>query len=234
MINTKFSIKSAGKLYLWFTFATFSFLFVRSVYAQSKFEGTLTYVIHTDQEQTQTMNYSMKGNKVRMDMDIPGVPAGMQPAIIFDNENHMMYTLITQLKSYMEISMDSLADKKNHYEKNEKPVKTGQTKMIAGIKCVEWKIKNDESETTLWNAPNFGDFIFGKENGFFGSGKTPDWAKEMTKNGFFPFEIVNKDANGNVIMTMEVTHVDRKKLDASFFKVPSDYNKMNIPLMKQD
>lgn len=232
MLNTKFRLKKAGNTFLRLILIIFSFFLIHSSYAQSRFEGTLTYVIHTEQGQTQTMNYSMKGNKVRMDMNIPGVPVTMQPAIIFDNDTHMMYTVITQLKSYMEIPMDSLANKSNKYNEDEKPVKTGQTKMIAGVKCVEWKVKNDDEETTLWNAPNFGNFIFGKDNGFFGSGPTPDWAKEMTKNGFFPFQIISKDANGNVVMTMEVTHVDRKNLEASLFKVPSGYNKMNMPLMQ--
>ncbi len=232
MTDNRFLITHTGKRFLLFCISLITLYFVPFTYAQSGFEGTLTYVIQTEQGQTQTMEYSVKGKKVRMDMDIPGVPASMKPAIIFDNETNTMYTVISQLKSYMAIPMDSLTDKSSKYDDSEKPVKTGKTKMIAGVKCEEWKIQNDKEETILWNAPHFGNFIFGKGSGFFGGDRPPDWASELIKNGFFPFQIISKDPDGSVVMTMEVTHVDRKKLDASLFKVPSDYNKMNMPLMQ--
>lgn len=232
MTENKISLTHPGKHFIPFCITLILMCFASLTYAQSGFEGTLTYVIKTEQGQTQSMEYSVKGNKVRMDMDIPGVPASMKPAIIFDNDTNTMYTVINQLKSYMAIPMDSLKDEKNKFNDSEKPVKTGKTKMIAGVKCEEWKIKDKKEETILWNAPHFGNFIFGRGSGFFGGDRPPDWADELIKNGFFPFQIINKDPQGNVVMTMEVTHVDRKKLDASLFKVPSDYNKMNMPLMQ--
>ncbi len=232
MTDKKIMFTPTNKRFFLLFISLITFCFVPSTFAQSGFEGTLTYVIKTEKGQKQTMEYSVKGKKVRMDMDIPGVPASMKPAIIFDNDTNTMYTVINQLKSYMAIPMDSLTDKSSKYDNSEKPVKTGKTKMIAGVKCEEWKIKDNKEETILWNAPHFGNFIFGRGSGFFGGDRPPEWASELIKNGFFPFQIISKDPGGNVVMTMEVTHVDRKKLDASLFKVPSDYNKMNMPLMQ--
>jgi len=166
-------------------------------------------------------------------MDMPGMAAGMSPTMIFDNGTNKMYTLISQMKSYMEIpiNMDEKNDNQNDkMDDNDRPVKTGKTDKIAGVECEQWIIKNPEGETELWNAKGFGNFLFVQNNAFMKrNSNRPQWVKDIMEEGFFPFRIISKDPNGNVEMKMEVTDVQRKNLSSSMFEIPSGYKKMNIP-----
>lgn len=204
-----------------------SIITIHPTYAQSKFEGEVTFSIKTQDGQSHTMNYYVKGDHARINVAMPGTPAALRPTIIFDSKTKMMYTLITQMKSYMEIPLDSLTNKaETKYDNMLKPHKTGKTKMIAGVKCEEWTFKDNNEQTILWNAPNFGNFVFAT------GASQPAWAKEIMKRGFFPFEIVNHDENGNSVVSLEVTKVTRKNLDPSMFVIPAGYTKMNVPFMQ--
>jgi len=220
------------RLLICFIFLTF-LLLGKNTYAQKDFEGIITFNIESQSNGPQKMKYYVKGNKVRMEMDMPGMAAGMSPTMIFDNGTNKMYTLISQMKSYMEIpiNMDEKNDNQNDkMDDNDRPVKTGKTDKIAGVECEQWIIKNPEGETELWNAKGFGNFLFVQNNAFMKrNSNRPQWVKDIMEEGFFPFRIISKDPNGNVEMKMEVTDVQRKNLSSSMFEIPSGYKKMNIP-----
>ncbi|HKJ46757.1 MAG TPA: DUF4412 domain-containing protein [Balneolales bacterium] len=209
------------------------FFSIQTVYGQKNFEGIITFQIESQSNNAQKMMYYVKGNKVRMEMEMPGTAAGMSPTIIYDNESNKMYTLISQMKSYMEIPInlsEQEADSSNQIDDNDKPVKTGKTEKIAGVECEQWLIKTDDGETELWNAKGFGNFLFVQNNAFMKRNRhQPEWLKDIMKEGFFPFRIISKDQDGNMDMKMEVTDVKAENLSASLFEIPSGYNKMNIP-----
>ena len=209
------------------------FIPARKTQAQSNFEGIITFQIDTKDGGVQHMTYFVKNDKVRMEVETPNVPQNMSPAIIYDSNTNKMYTLISQVKSYMEVPInmnEQYNDSSMIDNKDMRPYKTGKTAKIAGVECEQWKAKTEDGSMELWNAKGFGNFLFVQKNGFFNrKNKQTEWAREMIKEGFFPFKIINYNQDGNEEMKMEVTDVTKKNLDASLFEIPSDYKKMNIP-----
>ena len=55
----------------------------------------------------------------------------------------------------------------------------------------------------------------------------PQWSKFM-EGGAFPMKI-SRIENGVARTIMEVTSVERRKIDDSLFNVPSDYREMKMP-----
>lgn len=214
-------------------FLSLSFLIsLQKVKAQNNFEGEITFQIKPKGQPTQTMAYFVKGKKVRMEVTTKQTSGMQGPVMLFDNNTNTMYTIIKQAKSYMEIpinlneQMDSTADD----NKDMRPYKTGKTAKIAGVECEEWKTKTEDGVTDIWNAKGFGNFMFAQNKDFLNrrNGKSA-WARELMKEGFFPFKIINYDKDGNIEMEMEVTNVMRKTLSPSMFEIPSGYQKINLP-----
>ena len=209
------------------------------VIAQASFEGAVTYKMDAQGKGPDSFTYYMKGNKARMEMEMPAQAQMGKAAFIIDGDQNALITLIPQMKMYMQMSMPPVDSTDYNGDDSDgpeqKPVKLSDTKVILGHTCDHWRIHNEDGETVdLWNAKGFGNFMMpGRFGGMPGQGKRQEWLKDLMGKGFFPLKVVVTKQGGSTEMSMEATKIEKKNLDDSLFEVPSGYNKMNLPNMSR-
>lgn len=198
--------------------------------AQSQFEGKVTMKF-TENNRSHTMDYFMKGNKIRMEMKEQGQAIN----IIFDRKEDKMIMLMPNQQMYMEYPYKNfMKEHKKDKMDGEKEVfkKTGEMKTINGYNCEKWIFNEDDgSQSVAWMTKELGSFTF-FDNPMSGNSDKPEWQQEIEAAGYFPMLVINKDKNGNEQGTMEVTKIEKKNLDNSMFEPPADYKKMEMPMMK--
>lgn len=198
------------------------------VFPQKGFEGKLTMNIEAAGQKT-GMNYLIKGDKFRIE-----VKDGEESAMIMDSKTKKMIVLVPSQKMYMEFDYGKMTDgmsgnKKHKEEANAQIKKTGETKKINGYNCEKWLINDENNNIEAWVTTELGNFVFAQNP--MGGNDGPEWQKEFEGKGFFPMQVLEKDANGNVNSKMEVTGIEKTSLNSDLFKVPSGFHKMEIPGM---
>ena len=189
--------------------------------AQGSFEGVVTYQMGKSGE---TMQYSTKGSKVRMDMSDPHMPAGM--AAIIDVSAMTMTMLMNQQHMYMTMPIPQNVNVPD--TARGKFVKTG-SEVIAGVPCDDYQGQDakGQSEMTFCLAHGMGSFAqYNTSNPMMRA-----WAAHIQglsgalSNGGFPLKVVK--TNGET--TMLATKVEKKSLDASLFSIPAGFTQMQMP-----
>ncbi len=206
--------------------------------AQGSFEGTVTYQVNNDNGKAQTMEYAVKGSKVRFNMS--GESTGMMAGGggIYDTQTGTMTTVIPQMKAYMTMNLgDAASGSKmaahmdsamSHY----KVTKTG-TETVAGTSCDDYDVvdtkTNDHSFACV--AHGMGNWMMmGKGNmgrGGFGTSFQSQQLADLFKDGFFPLKM-GKYKGGKPDVQMVATKIERKSMDASEFAPPPGYKEMNM------
>ena len=207
-----------------------TFLFIApKQFSQSTFEGKVV-IEATNNGETSTLNYYVKGDKARFDVN----SARGEANVIFDKKNKKMLMMIPAMKTYMEFPMDmdfseNYASGQSEESSNDKNfVKTSETKTINGYKCEKWVIKDDKGTAEAWMTKDLGGFVF--FNSPMGRKSKAKWQQDIENSGYFPMLIIQKDNDGNESNRFEVKSVEKKSLDDSFFSVPEGYNKMKFPM----
>jgi outer membrane lipoprotein-sorting protein len=187
------------------------------------FEGNITMKL-TNEDGAQTLQYKIKGDKFRLDTE----HEGMQTSFVLDSPAKKMYVLMTAMQMYMEMNLEEA--KPTPGEQDKKPVvnRTGKSETILGYKCEQILVLQGGAETELWATKGLGKFFqFSLE----GEGTGSAWERELSSEDMFPLRIIEKDAKGKQVSKMEVTAVEKKSLSDALFKVPSNFSKMDIPMM---
>ena len=201
-------------------------------YSQS-FEGEIVMKItDKDQDKPQTIDYYVKGTKIRFDAK---GERGESGAMIFDSKTSNMMIVVPSQKMYMTYNYkgafggvrDSIS---KAMEKGDIKM-TGETKDINGYKCEKWTFKDEDGTTgEAWMTKGIKNFFF-FSNPMAGNNDQPEWQKKLTNEGYFPMMVISKDADGNIDSKMEVTSIEKKSLDESLFTAPDGYKKMEMPMM---
>jgi hypothetical protein len=186
------------------------------------FEGNIAMKLTTGRE-TQSLQYQVKGEKIRMDMEYEG----MKSAFIVDTPAKTMYVVMTAMQAYMEIKLD---DAPKSAANKEKPTvtRTGKKETILGYACEQIIVSYGGKETEIWATKGLGRFVqFDPETG--GSGAA--WERVLAGEDMFPLRVIEMDSKGKQVSRMETTAIEKKSLPDTLFKVPSNFNKMDIPMM---
>ena len=201
-----------------------SFVLASTAGAQGTFEGTVTYQMGTSTS-GETMQYSAKGGKVRMDMASGRTPTGGMAAII-DVTGMTMTVVMSQQHMYMTMPIPQNTNVPD--TARGKFVKTG-SEVVAGVPCDDYQGQDSkgQKEMTFCLAHGMGTFAqYNMNNPMMRA-----WAAHVQgisgalSNGGFPLKVVK--SNGET--TMLATKVERKPLDASLFSVPAGYTQMQMP-----
>jgi Domain of unknown function (DUF4412) len=212
-----------------------------------QFEGVITLNIIDDSgsdPKNGRMIYSVKGNLTRMDNPERTSKDGGSGSMLMDSKAGIMRIIVPERKSYMEMDLNAFKGTgKDDEEPIPKMTPTGKRETIAGHTCDHYRL-DDKEQTDLCLAKGLGYFGFGnaERGGIWQTLKTmnqsdkvtaqiaadPDLKKAM-EGGAFPLK-VSQTENGKVVTVMEVTSIERKKLDDSLFIVPPDYKKMEFPM----
>jgi len=197
-------------------------------------------------DQPMEIKYAIKGTRTRVETQLS--QGGTQTGVmLMDMSSGSQTMLLPQTKTYMTMNLGEMAEKMMNEAGNDIPdsafkaTTTGKTETIAGFTCQHWLV-GDKQDTDLCLAQGLGYFGGGGQSGgIFDKLKNlamgekmkaqlaanPEFAK-FVEGGAFPLKMAQIE-NGQSKTIMEVTSVERKPLDDSFFTVPADYKKMEIP-----
>jgi hypothetical protein len=213
-----------------------------SSFAADGFQGKVTLAITDGKGRTHDMNYSIKGQKLRMDMSAEG----HEVATIMDLEKLEMLMLMTEQKKYMVMPIkkpvERAAAKAKDYESTAEVEVTGKTETILGYKCNQILVKDKGTVSELWVAEGLGVFMGlgnnggggGGMGGMFGGKKSANaakWEEALKGKGGFPLRVVTHDAKSKEVFKMEATKIEPGTLPDSLFLPPAGYERFQMPDM---
>jgi hypothetical protein len=204
------------------------------------FEGKVSLAVTAERSGTMNMDYSFKGQKVRMDM----AAQGHQMASITDMTKMETLLLMPDQQMYMVMSLKKpmeQAMEKAGAGTAEVEV-TGKTETILGYKCNQIVVKDKGTTTEVWAAEGLGAFTgMGGGNpmaGMFGGGggggrpaAAGKWEEALKGKGGFPLRVISRDASGKQTFKMEATKVEAGSVPDAQFAPPAGYQKFDMPNM---
>ena len=186
------------------------------------FEGVVQMQVKGERG-TNDITYMIKDDVVRMEFE--GGRRG--PMIMLrNNKEDKTYMLMSEMKSYMELTMPEAPKDKEGAPAKPQVTKTGKTEKILGYDCDQFMVKNDDKETEIWAAKGIGKFM--RMNGPRQQ-NVYRWEDESEFKDYFPLRVVTRGGEEGQESSMEVKKIEKKSLDAALFKIPEDFKKMEMP-----
>jgi hypothetical protein len=200
--------------------------------AAQGFEGAVAYKVTGEKGKTTEMVMSMKGYKMRTDLEAEGRPMTM----LIDGQAQVMKMLMSQQNMYM--TMDLKGMREHMQAKKHTPPKItalGTKETIAGRSCENYQVETEDSKEEFCNAKGLGHFMSphnpmggGPSNGL--TELDDEIYRSYFKDGFFPLRVTEIKGDKRRIV-MEATRVEPKSFDPSFFEVPAGFTEMKMPGM---
>lgn len=201
------------------------------------FEGVV-HVKNTHEAYTSEMDWYAKGEQGRMETQTPD---GRKRYWIVDGKNRRWIYPIPDQKMYHEMSFDEVGDVEPGDTQEESKydfIRTGKKDTVAGYPCEILLTKSKETGKTKAEscvATGMGYFFMGGPSTTkSGQRREHKWMKELReqfKDGAFPLRTTVYRDDGTEEMRMEVTKVEKKRLDDSLFAVPAGYKKFDMAEM---
>jgi len=210
-------------------------------FAAKSFEGKVSLALSAGgKARPQTMDYSIKGQKLRMDMSADQ----QQVTTIMDMQKLEMLMLMPEQRMYMVMPIKQAVDKaakmaEKDLDKSPDIEVTGRTEKILGYECAEILVKDKGGVTEMWVAEDLGMFMGlgnnpGGGGGMFGGGRKSSaaaakWEEALKGKGGFPLRVISRDAKGKETFKMEATKIEPGKLPESLFSPPAGYERFQMP-----
>lgn len=194
------------------------------------FEGKVDFAITAGRGQSQQINYSVKGDKIRIEM--PG-QKGMG-GMIMDPAKKETLVLMDEQKMYMVMAMpDVQAQAAAAKPGDVKLEKTGQKEKILGYEAEKYISTSDGTTTELWLAEGLGTFMsFSRSNPMAGRGgkaqPSQEWERALAGKELFPLRVISKDKGGKESFKMEATAINKQALPDALFTPPAGYQKLDM------
>ena len=218
--------------------------------AAGDFEGLIAMKMEAENQTSAEMTYFLKGKQTRIETKIANIPEG-SAVVLLDTEAGKVITLMPSRKMYITTDLKAAAEemkevKKAHGEDEAefpKITPTGKQETIAGYNCEHW-LMGENQEIDMCVAKGLGYFgMGGQSGGGLGSWKNmvfspkmlaaaaahPEWVKFLA-GGAFPLKL-STTREGQALMTMEATRVEKRPLDDSLFVIPTDYKEFSMPAL---
>lgn len=196
---------------------------VASTAGAQGFEGTVTYQMG---KQNETMTYSAKGGKIRMDMNDPHMPGGA--AMLWDTGTSQAMMLMPAQKMYITMDMGKAMANVPDTLGHGKFTKIG-SEVVAGIPCDDYQGTDAKGvkQGTYCIAHGMGNFMwFGGSNPVMKRmSARVSGLSDATAGGGFPLKITNAAGETDMI----ALKVEKKSMDASLFTPPAGYTQMQMP-----
>jgi Domain of unknown function (DUF4412) len=165
------------------------------------------------------MEYSIKGEKARLDMTVQG----MNTYTLFDAGTKTMDMVMPTRQMYFERAIQNAHARADSAADKTRFTRTGRKEPIAGYECEHATITSANGPTTdVCLAKGLGAFVqmgggTRERNDAMGGG----WEDAVGKT--FPLKVQKGDH-----VVMEATRVEKEILDPSLFAVPDGYQKMGV------
>ncbi len=208
-------------------------------FAADTFEGKVSLAITADKGKAMNLDYSLKGQKIRMNMNADG----HEVATIMDMGKMEMLMLMAEQHMYMVMPMkkpmEQAMEKSGAGSGSADVEVTGKTETILGYKCNQILVKDKGTVTEMWVAEGLGVFMGlgggGGGGGMFGGGRrggganASKWEEALKGKGGFPLRVISRDAAGKQSFKMEATKIEPGSLPDSQFSPPEGYQKFDMP-----
>jgi hypothetical protein len=188
------------------------------------FEGEIGMSIKTAGGPPSEMVFEAAGDKVRLGITAPD---GQRSHALVKPDGKMVLVVDAQ-KAWMDMDLTKVGAAVAEADPGGNPVvnKTGRHETIAGHDCEAWEIKHGSGKRTeTCIADGLAAFDFGAL--LPGGSSSSALGTELHQKKLFPLRSVEFDAAGKETSRMEVTRVERKKLDRAIFEVPASYTKID-------
>ena len=199
------------------------------------FEGQVSFSITSSPGHTQTMDYSIKGSALRIDVNAEG----HQVSQIMDLGKHELTILIHQQHMYMTRPLPAAptetAAGQAVAQGGATLASTAKTEQILGYTCRQVVVQDKGRTTELWLAEGLGTFMgMGGGNPMMGGRAAAtnhgrQWEELVRGTGSFPLRVVSHDGNGKEIFRMEATKIASGPQPDAEFLPPAGYQKLPIP-----
>ncbi len=204
------------KASLLFALIIFSF----TAFAQN-FEGKVTLSIQDDKSgETKGLDYFTDGTQGAFIVN----EDGMEISLILKQDT--MFMVLHPMKMFVAIPFNGEGVKKEGVEAAEGSiVNTGETKVINGMTCTKYLLKNpDKEEATAWFTKELGGFfLFNFDNNGEGPAGMFGNLKELSNQ--FPV-LITEMKDGKEVVMLEVSNVEKMTVDKKLFEIPAEYKSM--------
>jgi hypothetical protein len=187
------------------------------------FEGVVRYRAN-DGSGSHVVSYAVSGDLVRVDVERRGESSTM----IVDA--HVLYVVLPARQMYMQLVIPALHQPRDEPSDEAQPVQTGRTYTVAGHRCETWVVRDGDGEIEMCVARDLGA-MGALANTVDRRIAAASWYRRLAAD-FFPLRVATRDADGNEVSRLEATRVDRRPVDRSLFRPPSDYRKVLLPPMR--
>ena len=202
-------------------------------FAADAFQGKVSLAITSGKNKAQTLNYSIKDQRLRMDIDAEG----HSMSTIMDMAKLEVLMLMPEQQMYMVMPIKKPVEQAmaKQGESTADIEVTGKTDTILGYKCNQILVKDKGTVTEMWVAEGLGTFMgMGNKGGGgpFGGGKpaaTAKWEEALKGKGGFPLRVITTDAKSKESFRMEATKIEPGTLPEALFVPPPGYSKFQMP-----
>ncbi len=193
----------------------------------SDFQGSVTMHTSSAAGSSQDMVLKTKGGKIRFDTKAPN---GEAMHGIFDPAASKVVFCLDSQKAYMDMDFGKPSAAPNTDPGTSSIEKTGKTETIAGTSCEDWVVHDPSGKhSEVCIAEGIAYFDLSSLKPGAGGAPTSAMAKQFKDKKSFPLRAVEFDAAGKELSRMEVTKIEKEKLDDALFVVPADYKKFEPP-----
>lgn len=211
-----------------------SLLTASAGFAADAFQGKVSLAITAAKGRAQALNYSIKDQKLRMDIEAEGTSI----ASITDLAKLEVLMLMPEQKMYMVMPIKKPVEQAlaKQEESNADIEVTGKTETILGYKCNQILVKDKGSVTEMWVAEGLGVFMGmgnsgggGPFGGRKGNANAAKWEEALKGKGGFPLRVISRDTKSKETFRMEATKIEPGNLPDSLFLPPAGYQKFQMP-----
>jgi hypothetical protein len=160
--------------------------------------------------------YYVREGILRVEMEARGRGSEARSVIIIDPAAKTNFVLMPAQRMYMVMSASAGSSEARRPD----IVKTGRKETVAGHECEHWLVKEPTGDIDACVATGLGTFMMSG-----GMGREAGWSGSLREQQAFPLKVAH--AGGATIM--EVTKIERRRLDPALFAPPADYQKMEMP-----
>lgn len=196
-------------------------MLISPVLKSESFEGLIKFRHYTSYDTT-LLKYSIQNKKIRINK--------------YDNEGHLIECLlvdiekdeVTALNPQRKLYRPLEPENKDHINEGENYdiIRSGNHKVINGVKCYQWRVRNQKSNTEIayWVTEKKFDFFHDLIDLLERTNKIYDFFAEIPgKKGMFPLLSVERTLLRKERQRLTVAEITRKSMDESLFEIPDDY-----------
>jgi hypothetical protein len=198
----------------------FLFVSVPLIIEAKSFEGSITMVKESFYDTT-FFTYYVSDNRIRIEER--NSKKDLQTVYLVNIDKKEVFVIDPLKKMYTKLKKISNTE---NAEEHFTIKKTDNYKLIKGIKCFQWRVKNSDknSEISYWVTQNNFDFFEKMVNVLNQTDRSWEFFNRIPNNqGFFPMLYVERNLLRDEKMRTAVLQIVERSIDTSIFNIPKGF-----------